>query len=76
MKRYTVADIKFWTQEKGSHFFDKETMKFFGEKMSNYTVSNKGGRVFLIRKGGNAGPAMWEFFPDTKELKKVDAENA
>ena len=36
----SASELKYFHQERHpeSHFFDRETMKFFGDKMSNYGV--------------------------------------
>ena len=39
MKYLTPSDLKHKVQQTGSHFFDRETMQFFGDTMSNYSVS-------------------------------------
>lgn len=41
--RMTPADIKYWLSQRDpkSHFFDRSTMKFFGDTMANYGVRSK-----------------------------------
>ncbi len=41
MKNYkdlvkTKSDLKYYVSETGSHFFDRSSMKFFGDTMANY----------------------------------------
>lgn len=54
----TVSTIKSIVQANGSHYFDKATLKFFGNKMSDFKVfrSKKTGRIFVgapsrVKKG-------------------------
>lgn len=37
--RMTASDLKYHVQQTGSNFFDRSSMKFFGDKMANYYVS-------------------------------------
>ncbi len=37
--RFTASDLKYHVQETGSCFFDRSSMKFFGDTMANYYVS-------------------------------------
>lgn len=34
----TASDLKAYVQDTGSHFFDRSSMKFFGDTMANYGV--------------------------------------
>ena len=37
----TASELKYlYQQNDGGHFFDRETMRFFGDTMSNYGVRN------------------------------------
>jgi hypothetical protein len=36
-----ASDLKFQVSKTGSNFFERSTMKFFGDTMANYTVSSK-----------------------------------
>lgn len=35
----TKSELKSRVDETGSHFFDHDSMRFFGDSMANYTVS-------------------------------------
>jgi hypothetical protein len=37
----TPSDLKYYVTETGSHFFERSSMKFFGDTMSNYGVRSK-----------------------------------
>ena len=39
MTHMTASTLKFKVQRTGSHFFDRDSMRFFGDTMSNYYVS-------------------------------------
>lgn len=66
-KAWTVAAIARRNKAAGGHFFDRGTLKFFGETMSSYGVKAAGGKVFVVRKSdgkkwpvnarGRIGPA-------------------
>ena len=49
-KRWTLAEIKRANERGGGHFFDRKTMKFFNDKMSNFGVRHVGGKVIVYRK--------------------------
>jgi hypothetical protein len=40
-KRMTVSELKYQVQATGSHWFDRKTMKFFGDTMRNFGCSSK-----------------------------------
>jgi hypothetical protein len=46
----------------GGHFFDRDTMRFFGDTMRNFGVRD-GGRVdTLTTEGINKGVEVWELY--------------
>lgn len=51
--RMTASDLKWKYQMKhpDGHFFDRETMKFFGDTMSNYGV--RANTVNVVESDGN-----------------------
>ena len=49
-KKYTLAEIKEANLKAGHHFFDKGTMKFFKETMSDYKVEHEGQKIYVVRK--------------------------
>lgn len=57
-KAITPADLKFEVQARGSHFFDRETMRFFGDTMRNYGVR---GPVWIRTHSGKWAQA-WELY--------------
>lgn len=44
------SQLKYKVQETGSYFFDRSSMKFFGDRMSNYGVRSAGENWELYRK--------------------------
>jgi len=50
IKTPTIYDIKYATQEKEPHFFDRQTLKFFGDTMKNFGVFQEDGEIFIYRK--------------------------
>jgi len=45
----TIAEIKQATLDKSPHFFDRATLKFFGQTMRAFKVKRSpGGRVFIF----------------------------
>lgn len=53
----SVQDIKNHYDPQG-HFFDRDTMKFFGDTMKSFGVYTCEGERFLYRKKG--GPHEWK----------------
>lgn len=44
----TIYDIKYATLKNSPYYFDRKTMKFFGQRMSDFKViTSLGGRVFI-----------------------------
>tara|TARA_Y100001960_G_scaffold201524_1_gene210639 strand:- start:37 stop:975 length:939 start_codon:yes stop_codon:yes gene_type:complete len=43
----TISDIKSESKEQGSHFFDKDTMKFFGSKVASPIYEKDGKKYFI-----------------------------
>lgn len=46
----SVTQIRAAVIASGSKFFDKETMKYFGETTKDYGVQTVDGTTFLVRK--------------------------
>lgn len=77
VKKWTLAEVKKANLAAGHFFFDRETLKAFGETMKNWAVSNVNGRVFVERikagrsdasfSGGAVG-VKYEFYPETGRL--------
>lgn len=71
MKKPTLGEIRAANERGGFHFFDRKTLRFFGETMRNYRVGKViDGKVSVIRRGGKAGSATFLFDPDTGECRK------
>lgn len=75
-KRWTLAAIKAANESAGWHFFDRCTMKFFGDTMSSFAVRCEGCDVYIERvkspKEGLEIGKRWKF--DT-ESAYVDGLN-
>tara|TARA_R100001086_G_scaffold33095_1_gene15027 strand:+ start:656 stop:970 length:315 start_codon:yes stop_codon:yes gene_type:complete len=51
MKKPTMAEIKRNTKKTNPYMFDKKTMQFFGQRMSDFKVhKTQKGRVFIYAK--------------------------
>ena len=46
-KECSITTIKYATKESDSHFFDRKTMKFFGQRMSDFKKKVINDRVFI-----------------------------
>lgn len=55
----TPAELKYQVQTNHpkSHFFDRDTMRFFGDRMSNYGV-----RAATINTWSAEGVEVWELY--------------
>lgn len=65
--RLTMSEIRERVIASGSHFFDRKTMRFFGETMRNYgagEVLPDGCQVFR-KSGSRAGYKAYKFNPVT-----------
>lgn len=50
---FTKADLKYEVSRRGSHFFDRDTMKFFGDTLANFCLSSttiKGREVWVLSR--------------------------
>ena len=52
IKKYTPAGIKqlYQTNPDAGHFFDRNTIKFFGDTMHSYAVTAMGDAQYMYRK--------------------------
>lgn len=74
MKTPTPADIRAASLAAGHHFFDRQTMQFFGDTMRNFgTRTDDMGRVILYRKRPvrHALTGAWVYNPETHDLRKL-----
>jgi hypothetical protein len=71
-KQWTLSLIKAANAAGGGCFFSRDTMAFWGDRMSNFAVRCEGGEVFVERvKSGTLGGlvgARWRFTPGTGAL--------
>jgi hypothetical protein len=54
MRKPTIEEIEEATREKCPHYFDRETLKFFGQTMKSFKVSDNGDGRFKI-----SAPSFW-----------------
>lgn len=75
--KWTLADIRAANLEVGGYFFERSTMKFFGDTMRSFAVRYIDGKVYLQRvrpmrdrDGRNMGGVgnMSEFNPETGHI--------
>ncbi len=71
----TIGEIKYRTRETSPHFFDRKTLKFFGQRMASFTIyrDNKEGKYFIqapiFVDGRNAGNTQRWFNPVNNTLE-------
>ena len=75
-KRLTIYDIKRLTSETAPYFFNSKTMRFFGQRMSSFSVRKQEDGRYLITApmidkstGRVMGQTKRYFNPDTNELQ-------
>jgi hypothetical protein len=78
--RMNVGDIRMHYREDG-YFFNRSTMRFFGDKLSSFGVRSFNGERYMYRKPtaivnvmGRYTRAGWQFFSAWKVVP-LDAEN-
>lgn len=77
----TASDVKYALNE-DSHFFDRKTMKFFGDSMTSFGVRTVNGKRYIYRKptarvnvfgtwkmAGREFFNVWEITPHTDHVK-------
>jgi hypothetical protein len=73
----TISEIKKATLETAPYFFSKETMRFFGQRMSSFSVKKQpDGRVRISapmfdRSGKNMGETIRFFNPVNNQLETI-----
>jgi hypothetical protein len=76
----TIYDIKRETAETAPHFFDRQTLRFFGQTMKSFTVSKAGGEytgkywvrsAMFDKNGKQVGITERLYNPQTKTLERV-----
>jgi hypothetical protein len=55
--KITVRELKDKLDERGSHYFSKKAMSFFGDRMSNYGV-----RSAVIDTHAGTNVSVWELY--------------
>ena len=77
MKKLTIYDIKRETEETAPYFFDRKTMRFFGQTMRSFSVVRQSdGRIKISAPhldrftGKKIGETIRFFNPVTKELER------
>lgn len=70
-KGLSMPEIRYRMTEAGSHFFDRKTLKFFGETMKNFTAGERlpDGKQWVYRHGGRAGSKTYLFNATTNKLE-------
>jgi hypothetical protein len=76
-KRLTIYDIKRLTSDTEPYFFSPKTMKFFGQRLSDYKVyKRKDGKYDIIApsywNGKLMGYTKRTFNPKTRRLELVE----
>lgn len=76
--RFTISDIKYFTEEKAPHYFSRKAMKFFRQTMKDFSVLHIDSRVFITApiNNNNIGITLREFVynkenPMQSELRHV-----
>jgi hypothetical protein len=67
----TISDIKRLSAENAPYFFSRKSMQFFGQKMSDFSITRKGDSEFYICAPRPFGKTERVFNPFTGELKTV-----
>lgn len=69
-RKITIYDIKYRTKETSPYFFDKETLNFFGQKLSDFKLEPMPDGRFLIHAPTNKGHETRRIFdPKDNSLK-------
>jgi hypothetical protein len=60
----TASELKYLYEcnNPGGHFFDRDTMSFFGDTMCNFGVRDGGTVDTLTTEGINKGVEVWELY--------------
>ena len=78
MNKITLSEIKAHNQRAGFHFFDRETMRFFGDTMRSFRAITKStdGKIYVervraIKDGGGGVGKLYEYNPITGGIQSV-----
>lgn len=72
--RWTISQIKYAHEHPSdghateAHFFDRSTMRFFGNRMSDFRVRHIDQKIYVIN---TMGGAVYLFDPESGELDNV-----
>jgi hypothetical protein len=60
----TASELKYLYERNnpGGHFFDRDTMRFFGDTIRNFGVRDGGTVDTLTTEGINKGVEVWELY--------------
>ncbi len=73
----TISEIKKATLETSPYFFTRETLRFFGQRMSSFSVKKQpDGRIKISapmfdRSGKNMGDTIRFFNPSNNQLETI-----
>jgi hypothetical protein len=74
MKRYTIAQIADHVTHSGGHYFDRDSMRFFGQRRKDFTVYHYADRIFTIAPSGDSWHGLFwsiaEYDPTTGSMDK------
>ena len=51
----TASDLKHMVQRTGSYFFDRQSMRFFGDTMANYYVPQENKKALIVEIENSIG---------------------
>lgn len=69
--QWTLKEVRKASLAMGAYFFDRETMKFFGDTMQNFKVVNAYGKVYIERLKKRT-LTVWEFNIETSDIRSID----
>jgi len=70
----SISDIKYLSKEKAPYFFSRSTMRFFNQKMRDFSVTRYGNEKFYISAPSESPEHKTKriFNPFTRELEFID----
>ena len=77
MHKWTIAEIAKANAEAGGKYFNRDTLRFFGQELSDFEVFQGSGRVFVFSPAhrgwdGDRLSSFAEFHPDTGRTSSVN----
>jgi hypothetical protein len=69
---WTISQIKVANRQAGYHWFDKNTMTFFGTRVSIRVYEGRGGIYFVTSEQPPHGPRRWSVRSFDPKTAKVD----